>query len=45
MSTLSTFHQLKQQHQAYFSIVNDPALLTEYAVEFFGPEGEEPLLS
>lgn len=45
MDSSDVLHQLKQQHQAYFPIVNDPALLTEYAVDFFGPEGQEPLLT
>jgi len=33
------------QHKAYFPIVNDPYLLVEYALHFFGPEGHEPLFT
>jgi len=36
---------LKKQHKAYFPIVNDPHLLAEYALDFFGPDGTDPLFT
>ena len=42
---VTAFELLKNQHKAYFPIVNDPHLLVEYALNFFGPEGSEPLLT
>lgn len=44
-STLTPFELLKRQHEAYFPIVNDPHLLVEYALNFFGPQGPEPLFT
>ncbi len=45
-SAAVTDHELLiRQHKAYFPIVNEPQLLAEYALGFFGPDGEEPLLS
>lgn len=41
----SDFEMLKRQHEAYFPIVNDPFLLAEYILDFFGPEGVEPIFS
>jgi hypothetical protein len=42
---VTAFELLKNQHKAYFPIVNDPHLLVEYVLDFFGPEGSEPLLT
>jgi len=36
---------LKKQHAAYFPILNNPELLYQYVLEFFGPNGTEPLLT
>lgn len=44
-ATVTDHELLIRQHKAYFPIVNEPQLLAEYALGFFGPDGEEPLLS
>ncbi len=36
---------LKKQHAAYLPILNNPELLYHYVLEFFGPNGKEPLLT
>lgn len=44
-ATVTDHEFLIRRHKAYFPIVNEPQLLAEYALGFFGPDGEEPLLS
>jgi len=44
-ATVTDHELLIRQHKAYFPIVNELQLLAEYALGFFGPDGEEPLLS
>ena len=39
------FDRLRKRHQAYFPILNDPYLLVEYVLEFFGPNGQDHILT
>ncbi|MCP9883433.1 hypothetical protein KBY65_13310 [Cyanobium sp. Alchichica 3B3-8F6] len=42
---VSSLELVKRQHKTYFPIVNDPCLLSAYVLDFFGPDGAEPILS